>query len=121
MKRSQNMNIVLIALIAFLVAFVICLIIGPFVIKLMQILRFGQQVRDDGPASHLKKQNVPTMGGIMMMVAIGLGALIFQFKGPALVAVLATLGYGLIGFLDDFIKIFKKRFSTKEKVVHNSY
>lgn len=103
------MNIVLEALIAFLVAFLICLIIGPLVIRLMQILRFGQQVRDDGPASHLKKQNVPTMGGIMMMVAIGLGALIFQFEGPALVAVLATLGYGLIGFLDDFIKIFKKR------------
>lgn len=103
------MDIVLKALIAFLVAFVICLIIGPLVIKLMQILRFGQQVRDDGPASHLKKQNVPTMGGIMMMIAIGIGALIFQFKGPALVAVLATLGYGLIGFLDDFIKIFKKR------------
>lgn len=97
------------ALVAFLVAFIICLIIGPVVIKLMQILRFGQQVRDDGPASHLKKQNVPTMGGIMMMIAIGIGAIIFQFRGPALVAVLATLGYGLIGFLDDFIKIFKKR------------
>ncbi len=94
---------------AFLIAFVICLIIGPFIIKLMQKLHFGQQVRDDGPASHLKKQNVPTMGGIMMMIAIGIGAIIFGFKGPALIAVLATLGYGLIGFLDDFIKIFKKR------------
>ncbi len=97
------------SLIAFLVAFAICLIIGPWVIKLMQILRFGQQVRDDGPASHLKKQNVPTMGGIMMMLAIGIGAIIFGFSGPALVAVLATLGYGIVGFLDDFIKIYKKR------------
>lgn len=97
------------SLIAFLVAFAICLIIGPWVIKLMQILRFGQQVRDDGPASHLKKQNVPTMGGIMMMLAIGVGAIIFGFSGPALVAVLATLGYGIVGFLDDFIKIYKKR------------
>lgn len=97
------------SLIAFLVAFAICLVIGPWVIKLMQILRFGQQVRDDGPASHLKKQNVPTMGGIMMMLAIGVGAIIFGFSGPALVAVLATLGYGIVGFLDDFIKIYKKR------------
>ncbi len=97
------------SLVAFLVAFAICLVIGPIVIKLMQILRFGQQVRDDGPASHLKKQNVPTMGGIMMMIAIGVGAIIFGFSGPALVAVLATLGYGLVGFLDDFIKIYKKR------------
>lgn len=97
------------ALIAFLIAFLICLIIGPFIIKLMQKLKFGQQVRDDGPASHLKKQNVPTMGGIMMVIAIGICALIFKFKGSALVATLATVGYGLIGFLDDFIKIYKKR------------
>ena len=105
----MNSPILMNSIYAFLIAFVICLIIGPFVIKLMQKLHFGQQVRDDGPASHLKKQNVPTMGGIMMMVAIGIGAIIFGFSGPALVAVLATLGYGLIGFLDDFIKIYKKR------------
>lgn len=105
----MNSPILMNSIYAFLIAFVICLIIGPFVIKLMQKLHFGQQVRDDGPASHLKKQNVPTMGGIMMMVAIGVGAIIFGFSGPALIAVLATLGYGLIGFLDDFIKIYKKR------------
>lgn len=97
------------ALAAFLIAFVVCLIIGPFIIKLMQKLKFGQQVRDDGPASHLKKQNVPTMGGIMLVITIGVCALIFRFKGSALVATLATIGYGVIGFLDDFIKIFKKR------------
>jgi phospho-N-acetylmuramoyl-pentapeptide-transferase len=97
------------SLIAFLIAFIVCMIIGPFVIKLMQKLKFGQQVRDDGPASHLKKQNVPTMGGIMMIIAIGVCALIFRFNGSALVATLACVGYGLIGFLDDFIKIYKKR------------
>ncbi len=97
------------SLIAFLIAFIVCIIIGPFVIKLMQKLKFGQQVRDDGPASHLKKQNVPTMGGIMMVIAIGVCALVFRFKGSALIATLASVGYGLIGFLDDFIKIYKKR------------
>ncbi len=97
------------SLIAFLIAFLVCVIIGPFVIKLMQKLKFGQQVRDDGPASHLKKQNVPTMGGIMMVVAIGVCAFVFRFKGSALIATLASIGYGLIGFLDDFIKIYKKR------------
>jgi len=90
-------------------AFIICLIIGPFVIKLMQRLRFGQQVRDDGPASHLKKQNVPTMGGIMMLIALVATSLIYRFSGSALIAMLATVGYGIIGFLDDFIKIIKKR------------
>ncbi len=94
---------------AFLLAFAVCLVIGPITIKLMQKLKFGQQVRDDGPASHLKKQNVPTMGGIMMVIAIGVCALVFKFKGAALVATLATIGYGIIGFLDDFIKIYKKR------------
>ena len=96
-------------LLSFLISFVICLIIGPVTIKLMQKLRFGQQVRDDGPASHLKKQNVPTMGGIMMVLAILITSLIFNVRGSALVAVIATVGYGLIGFLDDFIKIVKKR------------
>ncbi len=93
----------------FALAFVVCLIIGPFVIKLMQKLRFGQQVRDDGPASHLKKQNVPTMGGIMMIVALAVVGLVFRFEGSALIALLATVGYALIGFLDDIIKIIKKR------------
>lgn len=97
------------SLIGFLLAFAVCLVIGPLVIKLMQKLKFGQQVRDDGPASHLKKQNVPTMGGIMMVLAIGVCALVFRFKGSALIATLASVGYGLIGFLDDFIKIYKKR------------
>lgn len=97
------------SLIAFLIAFLVCVLIGPLVIKLMQKLKFGQQVRDDGPASHLKKQNVPTMGGIMMVIAIMVCALVFRFKGSALIATLASVGYGLIGFLDDFIKIYKKR------------
>ena len=97
------------SLISFLIAFLVCVIIGPLVIKLMQKLKFGQQVRDDGPASHLKKQNVPTMGGIMMVIAIMVCAFVFRFKGSALIATLASVGYGLIGFLDDFIKIYKKR------------
>ncbi len=96
-------------LIPFFIALAVCLIIGPFVIKLMQKLKFGQQVRDDGPASHLKKQNVPTMGGIMIVIAIIIAALCMGAGSEALVAAVATLCYGLIGFLDDFIKIVKKR------------
>ncbi len=93
----------------FALAFVICLIIGPITIKLMQKLKFGQQVRDDGPASHLKKQNVPTMGGIMIVLAIVITSLVFGASEEALVALIATFCYGLVGFLDDFIKIVKKR------------
>ena len=93
----------------FALAFLICLVVGPLTIKMMQKLKFGQQVRDDGPASHLKKQNVPTMGGVMIVFSLCATALIFRFHGSALVAVLAVLGYGIVGFLDDFIKIVKKR------------
>lgn len=96
-------------IIAFLIAFAVCLVIGPTLIKVIQKLKFGQQVRDDGPASHLKKQNVPTMGGVMIMVAISVCAFVFRFSSISLVAFCATLGYALIGFLDDFIKIIKKR------------
>ncbi len=93
----------------FLAAFAVCILTGPFIIKMMQKLRFGQQVRDDGPASHLKKQNVPTMGGIMIVLAMVVTAIVFGFEGNAMFALFATLGYGLIGFLDDYIKIAKKR------------
>lgn len=93
----------------FALAFVLCLAIGPFTVKLMQKLKFGQQVRDDGPASHLKKQNVPTMGGIMIVLSLAVTALVFGFREEALVATLASFCYGLVGFLDDFIKIVKKR------------
>lgn len=96
-------------LVPFFIALVTCLIIGPFVIRLMQKLKFGQQVRDDGPASHLKKQNVPTMGGIMIVFAIIVGAIWLGVESRAMVAAIATICYGLIGFLDDFIKIVKKR------------
>ena len=93
----------------FALAFVICLLIGKPVIRLMQKLHFGQQVRDDGPATHLKKQNVPTMGGVMMVAALIVTALVFRFQGSTLIALLATAAYGLIGFLDVFIKVRKKR------------
>ena len=92
-----------------LVAFAIGVVIGPFVIKLMKRLKFGQQVRDDGPQSHLAKQNTPTIGGIIIFVAMAVTAAIFGLTEISLIATLVSGAYGLVGFLDDFIKIIKKR------------
>ena len=94
-----------------LLAFVVSLVLGPIVIPLLHKLKFGQQVRDDGPKQHLKKSGTPTMGGIMMLLAMAVplavfcgGSMEFLFM-----AVVGTAGFGLIGFLDDFLKIRHKR------------
>ena len=70
-------------------------------------LKFGQTERDDGPQSHLKKSGTPTMGGIMMLIAITVGTLAFSLNATGLVlpSLLVTVGFGLVGFLDDFLKV----------------
>ena len=104
-------TVVLNSLLALLVAFGAAALLGPLVIPVLHRLKFGQQVRDDGPKTHLKKQNTPTMGGVMILVAILLATLIFSHKSYSLTvwALLMTALFGLVGFLDDFIKIVKKR------------
>jgi phospho-N-acetylmuramoyl-pentapeptide-transferase len=106
------MSIVVVnSLLALVVAFGAAALLGPLVIPVLHRLKFGQQVRDDGPKTHLKKQNTPTMGGVMILVAILLATLIFSHKSYSLTvwALLMTALFGLVGFLDDFIKIVKKR------------
>jgi phospho-N-acetylmuramoyl-pentapeptide-transferase len=92
------------------VSFVLAVLFGPLFIPLLRRLKFGQQVRIDGPQSHLKKTGTPTMGGIIILVALTLAFLKFADKGPEYWALLtACLGFGLVGFLDDYIKIVFKR------------
>ena len=104
-------TIVLNSLLALLVAFGIAALLGPLVIPILHRLKFGQNVRDDGPKTHLKKQNTPTMGGVMILIAVVAATLIFAHRNYSLAvwALLFTVLFGLIGFLDDFIKIVKKR------------
>lgn len=91
-------------------AFVLAIIMGPLFIPLLRRLKFGQQIREDGPKAHLKKQGTPTMGGTIILLALTLAALQFSDKKMELfVLLVATLGYGLVGFLDDYIKIAFKR------------
>ena len=93
-----------------LMAFGISVILGPLVIPFLRRLKVGQTVRDEGPESHLKKSGTPTMGGLMILTAIVVTSLFYMKDYPDLIPVLfLTLGFGLVGFLDDYIKVVLKR------------
>ncbi|MEW6275380.1 MAG: phospho-N-acetylmuramoyl-pentapeptide-transferase [Bacillota bacterium] len=94
----------------FLVSLAVTLLLGPLVIPLLRRLKCGQSVRNDGPSRHLQKSGTPTMGGVMFLAGITLAGLLFAGKSPDGLLVLGmTLAFGLIGFLDDFIKVVLKR------------
>ncbi len=93
-----------------IISFVICVILGPIVIPFLKRLKVGQTVREDGPQSHLKKNGTPTMGGIVILFGIAGTSLLYARDYPKIIPVLfLTLGFGLVGFLDDYIKVVLKR------------
>lgn len=101
-----NLSVLMPVIISFLVSVILCPVIIPF----LQKLKFGQTIRDEGPESHLKKNGTPTMGGLVILASILITSLIYVRKYPDIIPVLfMTLGFGLIGFLDDYIKVVKKR------------
>lgn len=98
------------AIYAIIISFVAGIILCPIVIPFLHKMKFGQNVRHDGPESHLQKQGTPTMGGIAFLIAFLISAVFFISDNPDGVAViLVTVGYGLVGFVDDYIKVVKKR------------
>ena len=98
------------AVYAVLIAFLANIVLCPMLIPALRRLKFGQQIRGDGPKAHLKKANTPTMGGIMIVISFLLAVVAFmRGNSHAMAIILATVGFGIIGFLDDIIKITKKR------------
>ncbi len=97
-------------LLAVVIAAGIVLISGPFFIPELHKLKFGQSIREEGPKSHQAKSGTPTMGGIMMILAIVVAVF---FAAPldasVLLALFVMLGHAVIGFIDDYIKVVKKR------------
>lgn len=100
-------------ILAFIVSAAVVMVIAPFFIPMLRRLKYGQVEREEGPHAHSAKEGTPSMGGLMFMIAILAATLIFSkydiafsFSVPALVMM---VGFGLIGFLDDFIKAKKKR------------
>jgi len=93
-----------------LAALAITALLGPICIPILHRLKFGQRIRDEGPAHHQTKAGTPTMGGLMMIVAIILTTFKFAWANPEMLILLfATIACGLIGFADDFIKVVRKR------------
>lgn len=103
-------------------AFIIVLILGPLFIRTMRKFQIGQVVRDDGPETHLAKQGVPTMGGLLILTAITVGTVLWARLDNSLVwlSLFVTLFYGCIGSIDDIKKITKKSsagLSAKGKLI----
>lgn len=91
-------------------ALIICLCTGPFLIPMLHRLKYGQSIRSEGPQRHHEKAGTPTMGGVMIILAIMVATIVFA--GSSLMiwtALFVTLGHGVLGFMDDFIKVVLQR------------
>lgn len=95
-----------------ILSFILTAFLGKGIIPILKKLKIGQSEREDGPRSHLRKQGTPTMGGIMMMLTIFVFTIIVclqkqerEFVQPILMVSIASLGFGIVGFMDDFKKV----------------
>ncbi|HTP64168.1 MAG TPA: phospho-N-acetylmuramoyl-pentapeptide-transferase [Geobacteraceae bacterium] len=95
---------------AMITALVVSFIIGPWVIRRLEAMQARQIIRTDGPESHLKKQGTPTMGGVLILAAIVIPTLLWADLTNIYIwlTLLITVGYGLIGFVDDYKKVVEK-------------
>lgn len=92
------------------ISFTVSVILSPVIIPFLRKLKAGQTVREDGPKTHLKKTGTPTMGGIIILLSVVITSVFYVKDYPKMIPVLfLTLGFGIIGFLDDYIKILLKR------------
>ncbi len=93
-----------------IISFGISVLLGPIVIPFLRKLKVGQTERTEGPQTHLKKSGTPTMGGILFLTSAVITSLLYMKQYPKILPILfLTLGFGLIGFLDDYIKVVLKR------------
>lgn len=112
-------------LLTLILSFVITVILSPIFIPFLRRLKFGQSIREEGPKSHQKKSGTPTMGGLMILLSILVSSLFvsFQFLSlsmDVLLLLLVTIGFGVLGFIDDFIKVVMKRnlgLTSKQKLI----
>lgn len=99
-------------IVAIIMSFAVSVILCPIVIPLLRKMKFGQYIREEGPKSHQSKAGTPTMGGMIILASVIVTSLVFIFveKNIRIVPVLfMIIGFGIIGFADDYIKVVKKR------------
>lgn len=97
---------------AFVAALLLTLLFGPLLLPLLRFLKFGQNIRELGPQSHQKKAGTPTMGGVIFLAGMTAGSLLaaeWPFSAELLTLTGTSLGFALIGFGDDYIKVVKRR------------
>ncbi len=93
-----------------LISFALSAVIGPVVIPVLRRLKMGQTEREEGVKEHLKKAGTPTMGGVIILLSIVITSVFYIRTNPQIIPILfVTLGFGLIGFLDDYLKVVMKR------------
>jgi phospho-N-acetylmuramoyl-pentapeptide-transferase len=112
-------------IVTLLASFIVAVVLSPIFIPFLKRLKFGQSIREEGPKSHLKKSGTPTMGGIVIIASILLSTALIAwyfglFSTETILLLIVTFGYGVIGFLDDFIKVVMKRnlgLTSKQKLL----
>lgn len=107
-----------------IIAFIITAVLVPVLIPTLKRMKFGQSIREEGPESHMKKTGTPTMGGLTFLISAIVTTLIatvfVDTASPLLLLVFVTLGFGLIGFIDDYIIVVKKNnqgLTSKQKFI----
>lgn len=108
---------------ASLTALFLCIVLGPWLIRKLREFQIGQYIREEGPQSHQKKAGTPTMGGILIIISVVIPTLLWaDLRNPHVwIAMGALLGYGWIGFLDDYAKVTKRRnlgLSGRQKLIY---
>ncbi len=98
-----------ILIIVAIIAFGIAALLGPVAIPILHRLKFGQEIREIGPSWHKKKSGTPTMGGFIFIISVIITTLVFIRDTKVLLVLLFSLAFGVIGFIDDFIKVILKR------------
>ncbi|AIY81100.1 phospho-N-acetylmuramoyl-pentapeptide-transferase [Clostridium botulinum] len=95
---------------ALLMGFAFSMVLGPIFIPMLHKLKFGQNIRSDGPKSHLKKSGTPTMGGLIFFISVSVTMLIIGYKptDEGMIILYSLIAFGIIGFLDDILKIIHK-------------
>jgi phospho-N-acetylmuramoyl-pentapeptide-transferase len=103
-------SVMLRSVLSALTSLIISMVLGPIVIKFLKRVHMGQVVRDDGPQSHIKKTGTPTMGGLLILLSITVSTLLWANLDNAYtwVVLLTTVGFGIIGFVDDYLKVVRK-------------
>ncbi len=104
-------NDIRLVILSTILSFAVVLLLGPVIIPVLKKFKFGQSIREEGPKSHLKKAGTPTMGGVMFIIGIIITSVVVsqRLNSHIGMALLSMVGFGLIGFLDDSIKIKKRR------------